>query len=66
MVFVLCGISFWSIAVIPTANEWEASNCIPLWPEEHPLSTCADLCLQRLRDKNMIEEAEQENAPDER
>ena len=52
--------------MIATANEWEASNIIPLWPEEHPLSTCADLCLQRLRDKNMIEEAEQENAPDER
>lgn len=36
-----------------------------LRPEEYPLSTWPDLCLQWLRDKEVIEEeAKQENAPD--
>lgn len=35
-----------------------------LRPKEHPLSTWPDLCLQWFRDKGIVEEAEQENAPD--
>ena len=35
-----------------------------LRPKQHPLSTWPDLYLQWLRDKEIIEEAEQENAPD--
>ena len=34
-----------------------------LRPKHHPLSTWPDLCLQWFRDKDIIEEAEQENAP---
>ena len=34
-----------------------------LRPKQHPLSTWPDLCLQWFRDKDIIEEAEQENAP---
>ncbi len=35
-----------------------------LRPKQHPLSTWPDLYLQWLRDKEIIEQAEQENAPD--
>jgi acetyl esterase/lipase len=34
-----------------------------LRPKEYPLSTWPDLCVQWLRDKDIIEEAEQENTP---
>ena len=34
-----------------------------LRPKQHPLSTWPDLCVQWLRDKDIIEEAEQENTP---
>ena len=34
-----------------------------LRPKHHPLSTWPDLCLQWFRDKDIIEEAEQEKAP---
>ncbi len=35
-----------------------------LRPKHHPLSTWPDLCLQWFRDMKIIEQAEQENAPD--
>ncbi len=34
-----------------------------LRPKQHPLSTWPDLCVQWFRDKDIIEEAEQENTP---
>jgi acetyl esterase/lipase len=34
-----------------------------LQPKEYPLSTWPDLCVQWFRDKDIIEEAEQENTP---
>lgn len=34
LVFVLCGISFWSIAVGANANEEKASQIIKLWPKD--------------------------------
>jgi acetyl esterase/lipase len=34
-----------------------------LRPKQHPLSTWPDLCVQWLRDKDIIEEAEQKNTP---
>ena len=32
--FILCGISFWSTAVIANANEEMANNIIMLWPKD--------------------------------
>lgn len=34
MVLILCGISFWSTAVIANANEEKAGNIIKLWPRD--------------------------------
>ena len=34
MVFFLCGISFWTTAVIANANEEKATNIITLWPKD--------------------------------
>ena len=34
IVFILCGIAFWSAAVIANANEEKASNTIMLWPKD--------------------------------
>ncbi|NCF13532.1 MAG: alpha/beta hydrolase fold domain-containing protein, partial [Verrucomicrobiaceae bacterium] len=34
MVFILCGISFWSTAVIANANEEKATQIIKLWPKD--------------------------------
>ena len=34
MVFALCGISFWSTAVIANANEEKATQIIKLWPKD--------------------------------
>ena len=34
IVFILCGIAFWSTAVIANADEEKASNTIMLWPKD--------------------------------
>ncbi|MGC6565286.1 MAG: hypothetical protein ACON38_06700, partial [Akkermansiaceae bacterium] len=34
MVSILCGIAFWSTAVIANANEEKASEIIKLWPKD--------------------------------
>lgn len=34
MVLILCGISFWSTAVVANANEEQANNIIKLWPKD--------------------------------
>ena len=34
MILILCGISFWSTAVIANANEEKASEIIKLWPKD--------------------------------
>jgi len=34
IVFILCGIAFWGVAVIANAHEEKASNTIMLWPKD--------------------------------
>ena len=34
LLIILCGITFWSSAVIANANEKKASNIIMLWPKD--------------------------------